>query len=404
MAWATGHEAADDGSVPGPVVKARLKALALLLMVLQGPVMAQEAWLVTYGPGSDVWERFGHNALWIRDPDLGVDHTFSFGYFELDRPGFHRDFARGIMRYFGAASSPEREFAFYRQRQRSIEKQRLNLSPGQVRQLYRLLENAIFPQPQYYQYDYYLANCSTWLRDLLDEVLEGALGEQLSEPSAHQNFRDHTRRLTADRFWMHTGMMLLLGPRIDHPRSAWDEAFLPESLAYWLDTVEVDGQPLVTERRVLFSSEVHAPPSEPTGPWAGSLLLGLLSVLLIVLPAWRRRQGWRLLPWRIGLLVVGAAGLVVLWMWLVSGHEATWRNIMVLLLNPLWWLFLLPGLPRLKRFVWWLLLPGVVIGTLLMAWPQGPQYRFDQLLWLTPLAAALLLVAWQRLNCIESSH
>ncbi|MFW5816276.1 MAG: hypothetical protein ACOCVP_05415, partial [Wenzhouxiangella sp.] len=71
---------------------------------------AQEAWLVTYGPGEEVWEMFGHNALWLRDPATGLDHTYSFGYFEIDRAGFHLDFARGIMNYYGASSPAEGEF------------------------------------------------------------------------------------------------------------------------------------------------------------------------------------------------------------------------------------------------------------------------------------------------------
>jgi hypothetical protein len=384
-------------------VRNRLALLALLLGLFQAPVQAQEAWLVTYGPGSDVWERFGHNALWIRDDALGIDHTFSFGYFELDRPGFHRDFARGIMLYFGAAGTPDREFAFYRQRERSIELQRLNLDAEQVRTLYRLLQEAIFPQPQYYQYHYYLANCSTWLRDLLDQVVDGALAEQLQASPARLNFRDHTRRLTAERFWLHSGMMLLLGPKIDRPRSAWDEAFLPESLAKWLETVEVDGQPLVLERTTLFASDVHDPPRHAAGPWLSSLLLGLLFALLIVGFGRSGQGGWSLLPWRLVLVLVGLAGFAVLGMWLASGHDATWRNWMALLLNPLWWLFFLPGLVRVQRAVWWLLLVSVLLGSVLMAWPGGPQFRFDQLLWVTPTCLALLWVAHRRMIWLESS-
>ena len=117
-----------------------------ILLVLMTPVAlkAQEAWLLTYGPGEEVWELFGHNAIWIRDQDRDLDHTFSFGYFDLDRPGFHRDFARGIMPYYGAATIAEREFEFYRQRDRSIRAQRLDLSVNQVNQLTGLLNEAIF--------------------------------------------------------------------------------------------------------------------------------------------------------------------------------------------------------------------------------------------------------------------
>ena len=175
-------------------------AAALLLgpLAVKAETSEPEAWLVTYGPGAEVWELFGHNALWLRDEASGLNHSFSFGYFELDRPGFHLDFARGIMLYYGAATPIERELAFYRSRERSVQVQRLALSSAQIHELHRLLDRAIFPAPQYYQYDYFFANCSTWLRDLIDQVLEGELRQQLDQQPARLNFRDHIRRMRSE--------------------------------------------------------------------------------------------------------------------------------------------------------------------------------------------------------------
>ena len=36
-------------------------------------------YLVTFGPGPAVWERFGHNALWIRDTVSGENFAQSSG-------------------------------------------------------------------------------------------------------------------------------------------------------------------------------------------------------------------------------------------------------------------------------------------------------------------------------------
>ena len=368
--------------------------LVLLLAAPAGLSQAQEAWLITYGPGSDVWERFGHNALWLRDEATGLDHSFSFGYFELDRPGFHTDFARGIMLYYGAVATPEREFAFYRGRDRSITLQRLNLDSAQISELYQLLDAAIFPQPQYYQYHYYLANCSTWLRDLLDQVVGGQIAEQLKPQPARLNFRDHTRRLTAEQFWLHTGMMLLLGPKIDEPRTAWEEAFLPEALADWLDQVELDNGPLVLEREQIFASQTHHPPDHATGPWLLSLLFGMLFAALI-LSGLRWPGVWTSLFRVLGILAAGLAGTAVFVMWFGSGHEFTWGNATALLLHPFWWLLLLPVAAGLKRKLLVALAVGVLAGTIWLAIPLG-QWRPDQLLLVVPVLAALLLVSWKK--------
>src|SRR5438045_8338336 len=49
------------------------------------PATASEAgsnltvYLLTFGWGDVVWERFGHNAIWIRDRANGTDLTYNWG-------------------------------------------------------------------------------------------------------------------------------------------------------------------------------------------------------------------------------------------------------------------------------------------------------------------------------------
>lgn len=377
------------------------RRITLLLMLLAACVLcssaarAQEAWLVTYGPGSEVWELFGHNALWLRHPAIGLDHTYSFGYFEIDRPGFHLDFARGIMLYYGAGSPAEREFAFYRARQRSISAQRLNLTPAQVEELQALIHDAIFPHPQFFQYDYFRKNCSTWLRDLLDQVLDGQLADQLKTEPARLNFRDQTRRMTYPRPWIHAGIMLLMGPSIDRPISAWDETFLPDALARWLDSVKINGQPLVLETRVLYESGVFSVPEDARGPWLLMLITGLIAAGLILGSAWGCSGRWSRLPWHIGVFIAGLAGFALLLMWVASGHHDTWRNWMLLILHPGWWL-LWWRLPESRaRGLRIVLIGALSLGALILAWPGWIQDRADQLALLLPPLTAILVVAWR---------
>ncbi|MGY6555914.1 MAG: lipoprotein N-acyltransferase Lnb domain-containing protein [Wenzhouxiangella sp.] len=378
-----------------------LTILVLMLAVFLGctaSVRAQEAWLVTYGPGAEVWELFGHNALWLRDSASGLDHTYSFGYFEIDRPGFHLDFARGIMLYYGAGSPAEREFAFYRARQRSISAQRLNLSPAQVQELQGLIHAAIFPHPQFFQYDYFRRNCSTWLRDLLDQVLGGQLAQPLQAQAARLNFRDQTRRMTYPRPWIHTGIMLLMGPSIDQPISAWDESFLPDALARWLDSVAINGQPLVLETRILYDPGVFSVPEDARGPWRLMLAVGLLSAGLIVLSAWRGRGRWARVPWQLGVFAAGLAGSAMLLMWVASGHQDTWRNWMLLVLHPGWWLLFLHWPASWGRALRRVLWGALGLGALILSWPGWLQDRPDQLALVLPPLLAILLVSWPDLR------
>ncbi|NDY94583.1 DUF4105 domain-containing protein [Wenzhouxiangella limi] len=350
---------------------------------------AQEAWLVTYGPGEEVWEMFGHNALWLRDPATGLDHTYSFGYFEIERAGFHLDFARGIMNYYGAASPAEREFAFYRQRGRSISAQKLALAPEQVRELHRALHGAIHPHPRFYAYDYYRANCSTWLRDLINDATGDQLRPGLQATPARLNYRDHTRRMTHHRPWIQTGILLLMGHAIDQPITAWEEAFLPEALARWLAEAELDTGPLVTDRMVLHDPGIFVPPPSPRSPWGLLLLAGLVGGGLIVL-ATRRGGAAGAWVWRLGAAGAGLAGSVLLLMALATDHHDTGGNAALLLLHPLWWLLLVPRVARWKRWLKLGLLLSMLAGALVLAWPGLLQDRPALLGLLLPILAAIL--------------
>jgi hypothetical protein len=354
---------------------------------------APEVWLVTYGPGQEVWEQFGHNALWLRDDERDLDHVYSFGYFDLEQPGFHLDFARGIMRYFGAAAPAQREFDYYRGRDRSIRAMRLDLDDEAFARLHRLLHEAIFPVPQYYDYDYFFNNCSTWLRDLLDQVLEGRLAKRMQAGEARLVFRDHVRRFTQDRPALRAGLMLLLGPGIDRARTGWEEAFVPSALARWVGSTRIDGAPLVVEERVIYESKRFHAPERPRVLWAEFLLIGLAWASLILLPSvfapQRRWPGWIR---KVSLGILGLSGLLVLLMWFGTGHGIVAGNRIVLLLNPFWLLLLGRWPPMMRRLLWWLLLASALAGAVLLGSASGPQYRPELVIGLVPVIGALLTV------------
>src|SRR5210317_1675483 len=99
------------------------------------PADGAEAWLVTFGPGEIYWERFGHNAIWLREPAQGLDHTFNFGFFDFEQEDFFLRFLRGHMLYFSVAQPAEKEFEFYRHFNRSIRVQKIKLTDVQYERL-----------------------------------------------------------------------------------------------------------------------------------------------------------------------------------------------------------------------------------------------------------------------------
>src|SRR5690242_18961777 len=73
--------------------------------VANAPGANLEVSLITYGPGETYWERFGHDAIEVRDTVSGEAYNFNYGVFDFDERGFLLNFARARMHYLMDAAS-----------------------------------------------------------------------------------------------------------------------------------------------------------------------------------------------------------------------------------------------------------------------------------------------------------
>jgi hypothetical protein len=304
-----------------------------------------KVFLMTFGPGRQVWERFGHNALWIHDPADSSDLAYNYGLFDFHQHNFLLRFARGQMWYWMAGYPAAAYIEQYERDNRSIWIQELELPPRAKIQLAEFLRWNALPEHRYYHYDYYRDNCSTRVRDALDRVLNGALRRWTDTIPAHTTYRFHTQRLTANDPVIFTALLAALGPGVDRPISAWAEMFLPLEMREWVRTMSVSGPdgrpiPLVRSERTIFESTLPPPPDVPPGwvPWY--LLLGLAigaSAFVLARPARRSAAA------RFGFLVVcggwlvlaGVAGVVLAGLWGLTDHAMAYRNHNLFQLDPL---------------------------------------------------------------------
>ena len=226
-------------------------------------------WLVTAGPGDAVWERYGHNALRVLDTRTGRDVSYNWGFFDFRQADFISRFLQGRMLYMMAPLRTDGMIEQYRQADREVVLQELDLTPAERAMLRDAADENALPRNRDYAYQYFLDNCSTRVRDLLDGVLGGALKQAFDARPTGLSYRDHTRRLTQIDPLIYTGTNLLLGTPTDRPISAWEELFLPLALRDRIRSVRVtrDGEtrPLVRAEEVAVSSARSA----ETGGTAG---------------------------------------------------------------------------------------------------------------------------------------
>ncbi len=323
--------------------------------------------LITVGPGQFVWERFGHNALWISDGRNGTDRAYNYGLFSFEQEDFLPRFLQGRMLYWMRGFETDLHLQGYVRSNRSVWIQDLNLTPAQRLELVDFLEWNEKPENRFYRYHYYYDNCSTRLRDALDQVLGGIIQDQTAQLETGTTLRFHSLRLVRDDFWTYTGLHLGLGAPTDRPISAWEEMFLPLRLRDHLQTVQTpdaDGNlvPLVSAERTIFEStefvEHEAPPRWLLGFLAAGLLVGVLLSWL----AFRAisHRGFRAL-YSIGIalwcLLIGVGGIVLACLWLFTDHNTSYRNENLFFFDPVAILLVFLG-PLLVYRVQWAVRPA----------------------------------------------
>jgi len=212
----------------------------------------------------------------------------------------------------------------------------------QARRLADALAVNALPQNARYGYDYFTDNCSTRVRDALDNALDGRLKRELSARSRGNTYRSEAVRLASPAPLMWLGFDIGLGPFADVPLARWQEAFVPMRLADSLrEATNSDGRPLVRSEQVLLPHRIAPEPAEFARPWWPWLLSGLaagLALLLLGRFVPRGLATTAIAIWAVCTLL----GLLMLFIWFGTAHRAGWANQNLLLLNPLC-LLLLPG-------------------------------------------------------------
>lgn len=369
------------------------------------PENSLQIFVMTMGPGAEVWERFGHNAIWVRDSIAGRDLVYNYGTFDFRDPNLVPHFAMGRPVYWLGVGDLESTLREYAARERSVEVQELNLSPLLRAEIaLRLAQNAT-PEQRNYRYDYFRDNCSTRVRDLLDGILGGTLRRATEGKPAEGTLRWHTQRSLTNDKPLYVGILAALGPSVDQPLDQWGEMFLPQKLQERLRELSVTGAdgrkvPLVKrEARLLDMNRYQVEPEPPN--WGPLFSLVAIAVTLLLLSG--LIDGPLGLPGQVTgalwLLVTGVGGIALLFLWLISNHTAAARNHNLLLLSPVA-LLVIPGvLSKLRRGpgAWapraaWFVIGSVIIGSLLAALPSiGGQWNL-QIAQLTALPS--LVAAW----------
>jgi hypothetical protein len=345
--------------------------------------------LLTMGHGNEVWELFGHTAIWIHDDVTHRDTVFNWGEFDQHAPHFILHFVQGLLLYRMGGQTLGDLMYVYQYLNRSVVQQELDLTDAQKDTLLQLIRVNAEPQNLEYRYDYFVDNCATRPRDLLDRALGGQLriGADSLTP---RSYRWHTLRLMRNDKPLVLGVDIGLGRPSDVPITRWQEMFLPKELHDWVATRTIRDssgavRPLVKRERVLFQPR-RAP--EPTSPPPLGRWLWPIGIVIGLLFGWacgeRARRTARVtaavmtaaVMTGVWAAVCGILGVVLAYLWFGTDHRFAHSNENLLLFNPLW-LALAVLLPmyvvrdRFRRVTMWLLSATAVLALLALVIHAG---------------------------------
>lgn len=292
-----------------------------------GPV--PEIILYTMGTGELVFEKWGHTAVCVEYPGPKPPSIcYNYGSTDFTNPGgVIWDFLRGAGKFWVSRDYPGNMIRRYMGYDRSLWRQVLPLSDERALRAANTLAEAALPENRYYIYHHFFDNCSTRVRDIIDQVTDGELRRD-TDHILGPTYRDYSRQGFADMTWALLGTDYLLARQADEQPTLWEVMFLPDFLRdHVTERFGVEPE-LIYQRRG---------PDFSTDPGLGGrpslFLLALFLALLVALARWsgrRERLAIAVAVTPLFLLSVMIWGLPV-----ISSIEALRYNELLLVYLPL---------------------------------------------------------------------
>ncbi len=352
-----------------------LMTIAFATQAVQAQDDSVKVKLVTFYPGSEAFEVFGHSE--IRVTWDGNDWYFNYGVFDFNEPGFVFRFVKGDADYMCVAVPPA--YATAGMQGRRMIEQELNLTPEQAARVRDFLVNNARPENCKYRYQYLGDNCSTRPRD----IIEMALGDSLHYPEVTHSvtYRDMMSLYSRNYPWEQFGIDLVLGSGLDQQLDLRQQMFIPMVLMNALDSATVDRAgakvPLVVDRQVVVDGSEEGNVLPPT-PWYFHPLTAAIALLALVvgitIADLRRHRVTRWLDFGI-CTVYSMAGSIIFFLMFVSVREATTPNFNALWINSFYLipLALMWSQRTLKALKWYHAVNATVVACTMVAWPLIPQ-------------------------------
>jgi hypothetical protein len=337
------------------------RLLILLLLLLSFLVFSEDSYdydeveiqLVTVSPGQYYWEAFGHSAIRVKTP--AYDHIYGFGYFNFEDEDFFLNFAKGEMQYYMGVEYADLELYRYKAQGREVKLQSLNLSKAQKIKIVDELASLNHEDNRYYSYDYFENNCTSRIRDILDENSNNQLKKRLSKIEESMSLFDATFPVS-NQAWVNLAFAITYGLPAYQAKNKWQLSVFPEQFSNDI-TTDVQQNELIQSTQIWYQPNDFEIEISRKKLFDTHYALIVMLIILLIGLSFKFSRNFILKSWLFLQSLIGI-GLLVLWFF--TNHQVMTLNINIMLFFPLAFLLIFNKLHK----------PFVVNGFLIvnLAW------------------------------------
>ncbi|WP_222984650.1 DUF4105 domain-containing protein [Flagellimonas meishanensis] len=326
--------------------------------------------LLTCAAGDELYYSFGHTALRVQDPVLGIDVVYNYGTFDFNRPNFYLNFVKGKLVYSLSRRSFDAFLYDYELERRWVKEQILDLDLEEKNGMLAYLENNYLPQNRDYLYDPLWHNCSSITGDILKDLYGDAIVFDGSHLEKRYTFRQLVRQHLDINSWGAFGIDVAFGSVVDRKATVREHMFLPYYTMSQMRNTTKNGKPLLQRERTVLDYAEHVSNSYfPLSPLFWFTLL-LIFTATITYFDYKHKSRSRWLDFSL-LLLTGHVGTILFLLWVATDHTSTPYNFNLLWAFPLnlvvgFVLIFQPKLPSWSITYFWFLL--VLFAILILLW------------------------------------
>lgn len=332
--------------------------------------------LLTFGVGARIFEKFGHAAVCLSYPETGREPVcFNYGVTNFNEgSAMIWNFLRTKQVFWVDPESWSDMISFYEEEDRDIYEQVLPLTPEQARTFEKGILTSLEEAHRYYHYDHFFDNCTTRLRDMIDNVTSGKLrgGSDVAYPLT---FRQLGYRGLSELPPLLALADFVIGRQTDDTPTLWQAMFHPNVLR------ERVANTLGVQPQLIYKRHGRAFPTSGS-LWRWQMLaIALVFTVPLVIATWRRRFQRVAVGWATFYLVFW--GLLIWGLAIVSSIPGVRWNENILVLMPLDIVLPFLAIERRRRYA------RVRVAGLLLASALCAVGLLHQPLWI-PILSALL--------------